>query len=268
MKLKINRIFWVILFFAVLLSCKKHEAAIDILKTTIHSIDTIETVSYKQHTMRSNPQHPDDTVYTYREMYFKRLVSDSIVGVKGRWYFFNASKERINYEDIYDGDMLIRKNNRDSVALIYDLLKYPEFKFGHFWGHNTPFSLQYTLKQILKDPWFFYISMLNDTLIDKKACYQIHITTENKGSDLPGFKFKLIDKPGQGARIILNIDKSNFYPVRVRMENYHLDQANKVFFLDQVYFDLEFNIRKIDSGQFDTSVNKLKGFSLIEKTPQ
>lgn len=268
MKLKINRIFWVILFFAILLSCKKHEAAIDILKNTIHSIDTIETVSYKQHTMRSNTQHPDDTVYTYRKMYFKRLVSDSIVGVKGHWYFFNASKEGINYEDIYDGDMLIRKNNRDSVAVIYNLLKYPEFKRGHFWGHNTPFSLQFTLKQILKAPGVVYISMLNDTLINKKACYQIRIIMENKGSDLPGFKFKLIDKPGQASRILFNIDKINYYPLRVRMENYLLDQPENVFFLDQFYTDVEFNVSKIDSGQFDTSVNKLKGFTLTEQIPQ
>ncbi|MCB0824469.1 MAG: hypothetical protein KDC09_17360, partial [Bacteroidales bacterium] len=70
-------------------------------------------------------------------MYFKRLPSDSIVGVQGHWYMYVNDRENVVFEDIYDGNRLIRKNNQDSIVSIYDLDKYSEFKRKHFWSHNT-----------------------------------------------------------------------------------------------------------------------------------
>ena len=117
----------------VLSSCDKKETAQEILSKTISSIDTIETIYYKQDMTRTNPRQLDDTIFRYREMYFSRLTGDSIVGVKGHWYFYSNDRSNVNYEDIYDGNRLIRKNNLDSAVRLYDLAKYPTFRDNHFW---------------------------------------------------------------------------------------------------------------------------------------
>jgi len=134
--MKKNRFLYSALGIILMLStfCYKQETSADILQKTINAIDAIETIYYKQDMARTNPRNLNDTIFRYREMYFKRLITDSIVGVKGHWYMYLNNKEKVIYEDIYDGNRLIRKNNRDSVARIYDLIKYPGFKREHFWG--------------------------------------------------------------------------------------------------------------------------------------
>lgn len=248
-------------------SCSEKETAPAILQKAINTIDTIETIYYKQNVTRANPRNLKDTIYTYREMYFKRLISDSIVGVKGHWYFYNKNKDRIAFEDIYDGNKLIRKNNRDSIAIKYDLIKYPEFKQKHFWSHNTPYAMQFTCNQILQNIDSYSVVKLNDTIVNNTACYQIKIRTENKGSLLPGFKNKLIDMDGNVAITLLNIDKSNYYPIRVKMENYQINNPEAKFYIDQLYYDLKFNINIDDKEQFNTSDEILNGFKVTEKTP-
>ena len=131
-------------------SCIKRETAHEILQKSITSIDTIGTIYFKQEMARTNPQSLNDTIHRFREMYFARLLSDSIVGVKGHWYLYIDDKINVIYEDIYDGNRLIRKNNRDSVARIYDLIKYPDFKDQHFWGHNTLYGMQYEFRYMLE----------------------------------------------------------------------------------------------------------------------
>lgn len=252
-------------FFNTQLNKKK--TALEILQKTINTIDTIETIYYKQYAMRTNPRNLNDTIYTNREMYFKRLIGDSIVGVKGHWYFYNDAKTKISFEDIYDSDKLIRKNNKDSTAIKYDLLKNPDFKKKHFWGHNTFYSMQYMYKQILQNSDFYKIEKLKDTIINNTDCHQIIISSENKGSALPGFKYKLIDMEGNVPIIILNIDKSNYFPIRVRLENYELKNPATRFFIDQLYFDLKYNFKINDKERFNTSDKTLKGFNTSEKTP-
>ncbi|PLW93207.1 MAG: hypothetical protein C0592_06855, partial [Marinilabiliales bacterium] len=66
-----------------LVSWKKDKTAIEILQNTINAIDSVETIYYKQDMRRTNPQNLNDTIFRYREMYFKRLITDSIVGVQG-----------------------------------------------------------------------------------------------------------------------------------------------------------------------------------------
>lgn len=85
----------------VFVSCKKSETSIDIMTKTIHTIDTIGTIYYKQDMSRTNPQNTSETIKRYREMYFAKLISDSIVGVKGHWYMYVNDKENVIYEDIY-----------------------------------------------------------------------------------------------------------------------------------------------------------------------
>uniref|UniRef100_UPI003216DF8F hypothetical protein n=1 Tax=uncultured Draconibacterium sp. TaxID=1573823 RepID=UPI003216DF8F len=264
------KVIGIICFIATLIefnSCKERETVLEVLQKTINTIDTIETIYYKQNVVRTNPRKLDDTIYTYREMYFHRLTSDSVVGVKGHWYFYNNDKTKITFEDIYDSDKLIRKNNQDSTAVRYDLIKYPEFKQTHFWGHNTPYAMQYIFKQILQDIHSYKIERLNDTILNNTDCYQIIISTENKGSSLPGFKYKLIDIENNGSVILLNIAKSDYYPIRVRMEDYKIDNPKKRFFIDQLYFDLKFNFKIDDKKQFNTSDQILNGFKTIDKIP-
>jgi hypothetical protein len=65
----------------IITACIEKETASDIIQKTVNSIDTIETVYFKQDMSRTNPQNINDTIFRYREMYFKRLITDSIVGV-------------------------------------------------------------------------------------------------------------------------------------------------------------------------------------------
>ena len=88
----------------ILTSCNTKESASDIIQKTINTIDTIRTIYYKQDMVRTNPQFINDTLFRFREMYFKRLLSDSIVGVKGHWYMYVNDRENVVYEDIYDGN--------------------------------------------------------------------------------------------------------------------------------------------------------------------
>ncbi len=162
------KLIWIINLGIILAftSCGKDETASEILQKTINAIDTIESIYYKQDMFRTNPQSLYDTISNYREMYFKRLTNDSIVGVKGHWYMYVNDKEIATFEDIYDGNKLIRINNRDNVAIIFDLVKFPEFRKTHFWSHNTPYGMQYELKKILSLSEIFSLNRLNDTIID------------------------------------------------------------------------------------------------------
>lgn len=251
----------------ILSSCKKHETAVEILNATIKSIDTIETIYYKQDMSRSNPRKENDTIFRYREMYFKRLISDSIVGVKGHWYMYVDNKENVIYEDIYDGEILIRKNNRDSVARIYDLLKYPDFKKEHFWSHNTLYGMQYELKYMLNNTDSYLIDRLNDTIIDSKKCYQILVVLENKIT-MPGFATKLEDHNGSISKTIYFIDKQINYPIKVKGEFYTTENPQQKTFIDQAYYDIKFNLAIDEHIEFNTADKLIRGFTKTEMKPE
>jgi hypothetical protein len=248
-------------------SCKNVETPADILQKTIDNIDTIETIYYKQNMVRTKPWNVKELAYSYEEMYYKRLIKDSIVGVKGHWYFYNNEKDKIVIEDIYDGKRLVRKDNLDSIATIYDLIKYPEFKEKPFWGHNTPYSMQYMFKYILENKEYYQIERRNDTTIQNIDCFQIRIRLENK-EFMPGFAAKLEDKEGNiSTTILLCVSKINYYPIRMRFENYLTDNPGITFFTDQTYFDLRFNIRMDTTKQFGTADNLLSGYKINEMEP-
>ena len=256
-----------VIFFIVLTSYNNKDTASEILHKTIDSIDTIKTVYYKQDMMRSNPRDSNDTIFRYREMYFKRLITDSIVGVKGHWYMYINDKENVIFEDIYDGNKLIRKNNRDSVASVYDLNKYPEFKRKHFWGHNTLYGMQYELKTILTNSEPYSIARLNDTVMDEINCFQIVIRLEDKIS-MPGFAAKLEDKKGNISKTYYFIDKTTFYPIRMKGESYSVDNPLQKMFIDQRYYDIKFNLEINEEEQFNISDESLAGYEEREMKPE
>jgi len=247
-------------------SVKNFEKPVEILKKTIENIDTISTLYYKQDMVRTNPRDIHNTIYRFREMYFKRLIQDSIVGVKGHWYMYVDDKVNVIYEDIYDGNKLVRKNNIDSVARIFDLVKYPEFKESHFWGHNTPYSMQFMFKKILENHDFYSINRLNDTIYQDTDCFQILIRLEDKGS-MPGYAYKLQNEAGNVAVTSLLIDKANYYPVRMIMENYSKADPEQLFFTDQTWYDIKFNVEIDTIGEFNASGNDLGQYEIIEVEP-
>jgi len=250
----------------ILTSCNKKETASEIIEKTINTVDTIETIYYKQDMARTNPQNINDTIFRYREMYFKRLITDSIVGVKGHWYMYVNDKENVIYEDIYDGNKLIRKNNRDSIARIFDLVKYPDFKKKHFWSHNTVFGMQFEFKFMLDHADSFSIERLNDTIIDSKNCYQILVKLENKMT-MPGFAMQLEDNEGSISKTIYFIDKQTNYPIRMKGEFYITDNPAQKIFINQRYHDIKFNPKINEDEQFNTTNESIKGYEIMEMKP-
>jgi hypothetical protein len=200
-------------------------------------------------------------------MYFKRLITDSIVGVKGHWYMYINDRENIIYEDIYDGDRLVRKNNRDSVVRIYDLVKYPDFKKKHFWSHNTLYGMQYELKYILDNTDSYSIERLNDTVIVNKDCYQIKVELENKMT-MPGFSIELEEEKGSISKTLYFIDKNTNYPIRLINEFYSAENPNQKTFIDQRYYDIVFNLTIDWDVQFNTSNESITGFEKKEMNPE
>ncbi len=264
------KIFGIICFLTsliILTSCNEKETASEILQKTVNAIDTIETVYFKQDMSRTNPQNINDTIFRYREMYFKRLITDSIVGVKGHWYMYVNDKENVIFEDIYDGNRLIRKNNRDSAAIIYDLVEYPEFKKKHFWGHNTLYGMQYEFKFILDNTDSYTLERLNDTTIGRKDCYQISVQLENKIT-MPGFAIELENNEGSISKNYYFIDKKTNYPIRMIGESYSADNPEKKFFIDQMYYDIKYNLIIDENVQFNTSSESIKGFENKEMKPE
>lgn len=265
--MKINGIIYLLTVLIVLTSCNEKETASEILQKTINTIDTIETIYYKQDMSRSNPQNILDTIFRYREMYFKRLISDSIVGVKGHWYMYVSDKENVIYEDIYDGERLIRKNNRDSVARIYDLVKFPDFRKKHFWSHNTLHGMQYEFKYILDNINSYSIERMIDTIIDSKDCYQIIVRLENKMT-MPGFATELENNEGSISKTLYFIDKETYYPVRMKTESYSTNNPEQKTIFDQRYYDIEFNLTIDEHVQFNTSYESMTGFEKREMKPE
>lgn len=266
--MKGNRILLILMVaMIVFVSCQKSETAIDIMTKTINTIDTIRTIYYKQDMSRTNPRNTSETIKRYREMYFTRLISDSIVGVKGHWYMYVNDKENVIYEDVYDGDRLIRKSNRDSVARIFDLVKYPDFRKNLRWGHNTLYGMQYEFKYFLNNLDSYTIDRLNDTILNEKNCFQILVGLEDKIS-MPSFGARLEDKQGNISKTLYFIDKETYYPIQMRGESYSKDTPNQSFFIEQRYYDIKFNLIINENIQFNTTDKSIVGFEKKEMKPE
>ena len=267
LKVRNYRILYLLIAMIVLKSCNEKETTSEILLKTINKIDTIETIYYKQDMSRSNPQNINDTIFRFREMYFKRLINDSIVGVKGHWYMYVNDMENVIYEDIYDGNKLIRKNNRDSIARIYDFVKYPDFKRNHFWSHNTLYGMQYEFKHILDNRDLYTIERLNDTIIDHRDSYQVLVQLDNKMT-MPGFATELKDDKGSISKTLYFIDKEKFYPNRIKGESYSIDNPEQKAFIEQRYYDIKFNISIDELVRFNTTNEAIKGYKVLEMKPE
>jgi hypothetical protein len=176
-------------------------------------------------------------------------------------------KENVTYEDIYDGDRLIRKNNRNNVARIYNLVKYPDFKKKPFWSHNTLYGMQYEFKYMLKNLDSYSIGRLNDTIVDDKDCFQVQVSLEDKMT-MPSFSIRLEDNKGNVSKTLYYIDKETYYPIKMRRESYSTENPEQMVFIDQRYYDIKFNLIINENAEFNTSHESIVGFEKREMKPE
>lgn len=252
-------IYIVLLFFA---SCKQEMDPINLIQNTISSIDTINTISYQQAQSRGNTAQIEGIKQTERTFFYKRLKSDSITGAKTHIYFYDSTY--VFLEDIYDGNKLIRKHNRDSSARVYDLIKYPDLKKKSFWGKTSPYVIQYMLKYALENKDAYLFELGEDTLVNGKNCYCLKTVLEKKAL-MPGFYEFAVDTNRVEAMIMF-IDKLTYYPQRIRMEVYFIDNPDNVYFVDNAFYNIKFNLELNDS-LFNTSEKVVEGFRLDEIEP-
>ena len=84
---------------------------------------------------------------------------------------------------------------------------------------------------------------------------------------MPGFATMLEDSEGSVSRTLYFIDKETYYPIRIHGENYSTDNPEQKVFIDQIYYDIEFNLFIDDDVQFNTSNESLSGFEKEEIIP-
>lgn len=251
-------------FFLLILfmSCNQDRDPIKVIQNTINSIDTINTIYYQQTQLRGNTENIETVTQKERAFYYERLESDSIIGAKAHIYFFDSTY--IFLEDIYDGNKLIRKHNRDSSARVYDLIKFPELRKKSFGGKTTPFVIQYMLNYSIENKEYYSFELGEDTMINGKDCYCLKTILEKKAL-IPGFYEFTIDT-NRVETMILFIDKLSYYPQRIRMEVYFMDNPDNVYFTDNTFYNLKFN-PELNDSLFNTLDQVVTGFRINEIKP-
>lgn len=252
-------LYFLMIFF---LSCKHDKSPVDIIQKTISSIDTVRTIFYQQTLFRGNTKDTNKAKPSERTFYYERLKPDSLIGAKAHIYFYDSSY--IYHEDIYDGNRLIRKHNEDSSARIFDLLKYPDLRKKPFWGKTTPYVIQYMLNYALKNKEYYLFEKEIDTIVNGEDCYCVKTILEKKAL-MPGFS-KFIEDTNRVETMILFISKRNFYPQRMVLETYFLDNPGDIYFTDHHFYNIKFN-QQFDSLLFFTSDEVVRGFNVEEMMP-
>ena len=243
-------------------SCNQGKDPIKIIQSTINSIDTINTIYYQQTQIRGNVENVENVAHKERTFYYERLKPDSIIGAKAHIYFFDSTY--VFLEDIYDGNKLIRKHNRDSSARVYDLLKYPDLRKKPFWGKTTPYVIQYMLNYAIENKEFYSFELESDTIINERDCYYLKTVLKKKAL-MPGFH-KLESDSNRVETMVLFVDKLSYFPQKIRMEVYFIDNPKKVYFTDNTFYNTKFNLELNDS-LFNTSEKVIKGFRIEKIKP-
>ncbi|MCK5169317.1 MAG: hypothetical protein KAQ75_05515, partial [Bacteroidales bacterium] len=82
-------LFIIILNIFVFALCKTERDPVKIIEKTISSIDTISSISYNQHLVRSNPKNTDEVIERDRSFIYQKLAGDSITGAKAHIYYLS-----------------------------------------------------------------------------------------------------------------------------------------------------------------------------------
>ena len=73
---------------------------------------------------------------------------------------------------------------------------------------------------------------------------------------------------GNVSRTLYYIDKETFYPIKMRGESYSTDNPKQKFFIDQRYYDIQFNLIINENIEFNTSHESIVGFEIREMKPE
>ncbi|MBI9053568.1 MAG: hypothetical protein JEY96_07100 [Bacteroidales bacterium] len=257
-------LFIIVLNIFLFVLCKKERDPIAIIQNTIQTIDTISSISYNQHLIKNNLQNIDSVVERDRACMFKKLSGDSITGAETHIYYYSGGVTV--FEDIYNGDFLIRKNHVENSALFYDLIKYPEIKNSNgFWRKNTPYTIQALLDFTLKNKNDFKIEILNDTIIDSNECFCIKTSLEDKNTSTTYNKY-FTKKPGSIEESYFYINKKNYYPQKIRIEISEKKQPEKIIFTDYRFYDIIFN-QQLNDELFSNQNENIKNFNIQNISP-
>ena len=83
-------------------------------------------------------------------------------------------------------------------------------------------------------------------------CFQIAIHLNDKIT-MPGFATKRKNREGSVSKTLFIIDKQAYYPLRMKGESYSAENPEQRFFIDQIYYDIQFSMELAESIQFDSS---------------
>ena len=84
---------------------------------------------------------------------------------------------------------------------------------------------------------------------------------------MPGFAIKLEESKGSFSKTVYFIDKQTYCPIRIYQENYSKDDPGQKFYLDQIYYDIQYNLKIDEAVQFDTWPESTSGYHITEKLP-
>ncbi len=98
-------------------------------------------------------------------------------------------------------------------------------------------------------------------------CYQIRVTLEDK-TTMPGFATELENSEGSISKTFYFIDKERYYPIRIKGENYSSNSPAQKVFIDQRYYDIQFNLTIDEAVQFNTSTESITGYEKKEMKPE
>jgi hypothetical protein len=127
--------------------------------------------------------------------------------------------------------------------------------------------MQYEFKYILKNSDAYNLKRLDDTILNGQNCYQLLLELKDKIT-MPNFGVQLRDMEGQVSKTVYYIDKTSFYPIRIKGENYNIENPGQKIFMNQRYYDIQFNLNIDEQLRFNTSREALIGFSIREITPE
>jgi len=240
-------LFIIVLNIFLFVLCKKERDPIAIIQKTIQTIDKISSISYNLHLVKNNLQNIDTIIEKDMSCIYEKLPGDYISGAKSHIYYY--SKGVTVFEDIYDGNRLSRINYVENSNLFYDFIKNPELKKNNsFCKKNTPYTIQALLDFTLKNENDYKIEILNDTIIDNIACFCIKTSLQDKNTSTTFDKY-FTKKPGSLEESFFYINKTNYYPQKIRVEISEKNQPEKILFADYRFYDIRFNIN-IDDASF------------------
>jgi hypothetical protein len=100
-----------------------------------------------------------------------------------------------------------------------------------------------------------------------QECFQIIVTLEDK-TTMPNYRIKLEDNKGSVSKTTYYINKETYYPIKMRGESYSTDTLTQSIFIDQKYYDIEFNPEINETLEFNTSQESIVGYEAIEMRPE